>query len=191
MSALRRELPGGEEGNHNSASSNHQITDFAHMQIALAGRLAYTLKKDGFLSNIATAMTDENTSYLAGWLGDAIITSNGATSIPNGDYCADLDAENIYRYIVTGQVYLNAFNSYYSDIATERTRAEVFLGYLSYDVVKQKIFTYLVDYQYNFLGSKLQTDQEYYSIIQTNSPDTYNFLYSLMHEEQNLLNYLD
>ena len=65
--------------------------DFSHMQYALAARLAYTLDEDDIWSNIFTISTDENVSYLAGWLGDATLKeNNGTTSMANDDYCADL-----------------------------------------------------------------------------------------------------
>jgi hypothetical protein len=41
------------------------------MQITLSARLAYKLDLDDFGSNIGTFSSDENVSYLAGWLGDA------------------------------------------------------------------------------------------------------------------------
>ena len=71
------------------------------MQITLSARLAYKLDLDGFASNIGSFSSAENVSYLAGWLGDATLKNDdGVTTFGNDDYCADLDAENIYRKII-------------------------------------------------------------------------------------------
>ena len=67
--------------NHGDALENNYI-DFAHMQYSLAARIAYTLNKDGFFANFGAGIytcsygifTDEQISYLAGWLGDAVLT---------------------------------------------------------------------------------------------------------------------
>ena len=65
--------------NHTNANNNHNLIDFTHMQYALAARLAYTLNEDGVLSNLGSGLytgnfgvyTDEEVSYLGGWLGEA------------------------------------------------------------------------------------------------------------------------
>ncbi len=81
------------------------------------------------MANAWTVSSDENMSYLAGRLGDATITNdNGATSFGNDDYCADLDAENIYRLMLTNMSSVDAFNEYYSQIFSGANRAEIFLG---------------------------------------------------------------
>lgn len=101
--------------NHNS-----EHADFAHMQISLAARLAYHLHKTGILSNVYTLSSDENVSFLAGWLGDAtIIGDDGTTSFGNDDYHADLDAENIYQLIQSGSSYINACNQYYASLTSK------------------------------------------------------------------------
>lgn len=124
--------------NHDEANKNHTLIDFTHMQYALAARLAYTLDKDGIMSNLGSGLytgnygiyTDEEISYLGGWLGDAVLTNlygQGTTAMKNEDYMADLDAENIYRLIIQGQSALDAANGYYSSMTSSNTRAEVFL----------------------------------------------------------------
>lgn len=170
--------------------------DFSHMQYALAARLAYTLDEDDIWSNIFTISTDENVSYLAGWLGDATLKeNNGTTSMANDDYCADLDAENVYRLIINGNSAINAMNSYYSNLTSSRTRADVFLQYISYDTVKEKVFMELIDMQLSLLMSSaseqgnfvlvqyyldlINDEQYHWDTIKSNYPDTYDFLKSL------------
>ena len=169
--------------------------DFSHMQYALAARLAYTLDEDDIWSNIFTISTDENVSYLAGWLGDATLKeNNGTTSMANDD-CADLDAENVYRLIINGNSAINAMNSYYSNLTSSRTRADVFLQYISYDTVKEKVFMELIDMQLSLLMSSaseqgnfvlvqyyldlINDEQYHWDTIKSNYPDTYDFLKSL------------
>ena len=180
--------------NHNICASQ-QLTDFAHMQITLSARLAYTLNKDGYLSNVGTLMTDEEISHLAGWLGDAVLPDNeGKPSMGNDDYRADLDAENVYQLILTGNAYIGAFNQYYNSLSS-LTRAESFLSYISYDTVKNQIYAELVSKQLYFLMETAEeqgdygtyywclerlNDEEYYiSTIRASYPDTYDFLCSL------------
>ena len=149
---------------HNDAST----PDFAHMQISLAARLAYHLDYDGMLSNIGTGESDEDISYLAGWLGDATITTDDQVYFKDDDYCADLDAENIYRRIVTGENYLVATREYYSSLTATNTRAKVFLSYISLSVVMLKVMQRL-----DVSGDDLMEE------IHSSFPDTYNFIMSL------------
>ena len=153
---------------HNDAST----PDFAHMQISLAARLAYKIDTDGLFADIIGLATNDTISYLAGWLGDATITNdNGLTSFGDDDYCADLDAENIYRLQIslTGRSAVYAINSYYESISSENTRANVFLGYINYETVKEKICSQL----------NIDNNEEGMNIIRNSYPDTYNFLCSL------------
>ena len=193
-------------GNKDNADKKHNIIDFTHMQYALAARLAYTLDKDKLASNLLSGLytgnygiyTDEEISYLGGWLGDAVLTKiygQGTTAMKNEDYMADLDAENIYRLIIQGKSSINALNEYYSDMTSSNTRANIFLQYIPYSTVKQKIFYELVDAQlYMFMSNasnqgntvlvnyylNLINDEQYhFETIKTNHPDTYNFLKSL------------
>ena len=190
----------------NAIGSQHDDTttsDFAHMQITLSARLAYKLNLDGFASNIGTFSSDENVSYLAGWLGDATLKNdNGVTSFGNDDYCADLDAENIYRKIILRYSSVNALNSYYSNLSTCCNRADIFLNNISYNVVKEKVFYELVDKNLSFLMNLasqqgnirlvnhyidlMNNEQYHWDIIKNSCPDTYNFLKSV----QNRLPYI-
>ena len=150
---------------------NSEHPDFAHMQIYLSARLAYQLDKDGFLSNLGTFCSDEEVSYRAGWLGDAItVVDSGTTSMGNDDYCADLDAENIFRIIIQGKTTIEAIEEYYSSFSSTVNRATTFLGHISYETVRDKVFNhlYLTGYNENNLANM---KEEY--------PDTYNFLKSL------------
>ena len=186
---------------------NSVDTDFAHMQISLAARLAYKLDIDGIFSNIGTISSDENVSYLAGWLGDAtLLGDDGKTSMPNGDYCADLDAENIYRYISEGETSVNAINLYYSELASICNRAQKFLSYISYDTVQYKVFYELIDKKLlslisaasqehdvslvNHYFELMENEQYHWDTIKTNYPDTYNFLKSINDELPNIENYI-
>ena len=143
-----------------------QTSDFAHMQYSLAARLAYKLSKTGLISNIYTISGDENVSYLAGWLGDATLTTNGTTSFNNDDYMADLDAENLFREIDAGDDSITAINAYYKAIAVSisNNRATIFKTHLSYSTVESKVLSEL--------GKTL--DQ-----VKSSYPDTYDFLMSL------------
>ncbi len=156
--------------------------DFVHMQISLAARLAYKLNLDGILSNLGTFCSDETVSYLAGWLGDATITnSNGLTSFGNDDYCADLDAENIYRAIMSNnkRTIIDATNIYYDSLNSQNLRADVFLGYISIDDVKQK----------NFARFGIAKENNPMNIIKNSYPDTYNFICSLSDSLEHIMNY--
>ena len=179
-------------------SSNYNktnIADFAHMQISLAARLAYQLDKDGFLADIGEFCSEEDISYLAGWLGDATLKENdGQTSLKNDDYHADLDAENIYRLIAQGYTLVDAANAYYASLTSTNTRATVFLSYIDYNTIKSKIYTELIDkalllyivaaeqqeneelarYYYDLLA-----DEQYHLDTVMSYPDTYNFMCSV------------
>lgn len=163
------------ENNNRDAYKNNQI-DFAHMQYSLAARLAYTLEIDGLMSNIGAGTetgnsklyTNEEISYLGGWLGDAVLKDNGKTVLKNDDYMADLDAENIYRLIIQGNSWIDATNIYYSALNSTNTRAHIFLSYIPYNTVKHMICR------------ELFNDEEHnYEELNPNCSDTYNFLKSL------------
>lgn len=176
--------------------NNSPNSDFAHMQISLAARLAYQLNRNGIVSNIGTFCSDEDVSYLAGWLGDAVLLGDdGKTHLPNGDYHADLDAENIYRLIAQGATLVNATNTYYASLTSTRTRATKFLEYIDYTTVKTKIYYELIDKALQRIVdmaiaegdialcqyyTNLMNDEQYHiDTIRQNYPDTYDFLYSL------------
>ena len=170
--------------------------DFAHCQIALAARLAYTLNKEGLASNLGSRFLYDDVSYLAGWLGDAILPeTNGTTCIANDDYCADLDAENTYWIILQGHPSVVAFEKYYSSLSNSNNRADIFRTHIEYENVRQKIFDELIDkhlrvaaqlaaQQQNYIEEnlyyRLLADEQYHwDTIKNGYPDTYNFLKSL------------
>lgn len=192
--------------NKENANKYHDIIDFTHMQYALAARLAYTLDEDKFASNLFSGLytgnygiyTDEDISYLGGWLGDAVLTKiygQGTTAMKNEDYMADLDAENIYRLIIQGKSSIDAMNEYYSGMTSANNRANIFLRYIPYSTVKQKIFYELIDAQlYKFMenassqgeigmmlywSNLINNEQYHFDEIKIHYPDTYNFLKSL------------
>lgn len=108
---------------------------------------------------------------------------------------ADLDAENVYRLLLQGYSSIDALNTYYSIMNSSNTRATIFLQYIPYNTVKQKIFYKLIDAQlYIFLSNassqgnvvmtqywlNLINDEQYhFSEIKSKYPDTYDFLMSL------------
>ena len=188
--------------NHNDGNT----IDFTHLQYSLAARLAYTLDKDGLASNLGSQFktgnwgiySDEDISYLGGWLGDATLRNDGGTGIPimkNDDYMSDLDAENVYRLLLQGYTSIDAMNIYYSSMNASNTRANIFLQYIPYGTVKRKIFYELIDAQlYIFLSnassqgdiimtqywSNLINNEEYhFNEIKSKYSDTYDFLMSL------------
>lgn len=180
--------------------------NFAHMQMSLSTRLANKLFLEGFKANIGTFSSDENVAFLAGWFGDATITNDhGNTSFGNDDYCADLDAENIYRIIIQGYSSVNAINSYYSELSMCHNRADVFLKYISYNAVKHKVFYELIDedlfkLKYAALQNTCFDLAEYYSnlindetyhwvTMKSRYPDTYNFLKSLQNRSANITHF--
>lgn len=193
-------------GNKENADKYHDIIDFTHMQYALAARLAYSLDEDGWVSNLGSQFktgnwgiySDEDISYLGGWLGDATLRNDGGTGVPimkNDDYMSDLDAENVYRLLLQGYTSIDAMNVYYSNMNASNTRADMFLQYIPYSTVKQKIFYELIDAQlYIFLSNassqgdiymtnywlNLINDEEYhFNEIKSKYSDTYDFLMSL------------
>lgn len=177
--------------------SNHTGTscDFAHMQISLASRLAYLLDRDGFASNLYGISSDEEISYLGGWLGDATFSTEGTTVIGNDDYCADLDAENVYRLIAQNYSIVDAMNTYYARLNNSNTRAMVFLEYINYGEIKSLIYYYLVDLEilnmitiWGLAGQNdkvasltaLLSDEAYHQTrIREDYPDTYDFMCSV------------
>lgn len=154
--------------------------DLAHMQMALAGRLAYELNKDGFLSNIGGIAVGEyssnlEVSYLAGWLGDAVLSfgENNKPSLKNDDYTADLDAENVYHLIKGGMSYFDALTTVYNSYNSTKNRASVFLSHIPYNTVEELVLKGL-------FSSSERTNLNYcYEQMKTNYKDTYNFLWSL------------
>ena len=180
-------------------TSNHQddlASDFAHMQIAMAGRLAWKTGQNGNLTEYTVIWTAEGVSHLCGWLGDAVLPeSNGTTSLSNYDYHADLDAENIYRRIEQGATLVNATNAYYASLTSIHTRATEFLSNIDYETVKEAIYYGLIDYELVILLALAQenemaeeialiearlTDEQYHiDTIRQDYPDTYNFMCSL------------
>ena len=157
-------------------------SDFAHYQAALSARLAYQLHEDEFFTHIGNFCTDENVSYMGGWLGDATFRENGAytTKMDNRDYCADLDAEISYRYILMGCSASDALSYYFFPIANSANRATIFLSYISYDTVCQKVF--------NCLGLNKNND-EHWEELRENYPDTYDFLKSLENKLETMGDY--
>lgn len=113
----------------------------------------------------------------------------------NDDYMSDLDAENVYRLLLQGYTSIDAMNVYYSNMNASNTRADMFLQYIPYSTVKQKIFYELIDAQlYIFLSNassqgdiymtnywlNLINDEEYhFNEIKSKYSDTYDFLMSL------------
>ncbi|MCD7943965.1 MAG: hypothetical protein LUH43_03630 [Clostridia bacterium] len=160
---------------HNSALS-HGVPDFAHLQIALATRLAYNLDVTGLVTGNLDEIQAEDLSYIGGWLGDAVIKEDGkTTSMKDDDYCADLDAENIYQLIITGKESVAAFNLYYNSLSSSNTRATIFLTYISYSTVLSKVL-------------KCQKVSSL-SALKDPYPDTYNFLLNLYNKQMNMEDY--
>ena len=199
-------LETGLLNNKRKADNERTIIDFVHMQYSLAARLAYTLGRDFFVSNWGTGLytgnwgyySNEEISYLGGWLGDAILQGVDATdqvSFGNDDYMSDLDAENIYRLILQGKSSIEAINEYYYNMTESNTRASIFLQYIPYSTVKQKIFYELIDAKLNKFMSNassqgdivmtqywlnlINNEQYHWDTIKTDYEDTYNFLKSL------------
>lgn len=189
----------------NSHCSEKKIPDFAHMHISLSARLAYILSKDGIFSNIYTLSSDETVSYLAGWLGDATIAGSGTTSMKNDDYCADLDAENIYRYILQGVPSIVAINMYYTGLTEAHNRAHIFLSYIDYFDVEKKVFYELLRkkmifelssavvhcdfYLVSYYSQLLSDEQYHWNTVKKDYPDTYNFLMSLKDKRSSIGEY--
>ena len=181
--------------------------DFAHMQYALAARLTYKLKLGTNPFRFAGyTIVGEDVSYFGGWLGDAVIAENKTTSMKDDDYCADLDAENIYRYIIEGKKSIHAFNIYYSELARNGNRAIKFKSYISYNTVQEKVFYYLIDVKLknqiasasqirdvktiNELSALLNSEEYHWDTIKKDYPDTYNFLKSLYNGLPHIRNYI-
>ncbi len=179
--------------------------DFAHMQYALSARLAFALQKDNFWGDTADLNTSENISYLAGWLGDATLTKNGTTLMRDDVYCADLDAENIYRMIVQGNTSVGAMNLYYNNLTCCYTRAQCFLKYISLAAVQEKVFSDLIDkkliimmdsaprlkntYMVDYYIQLIKNEQYHWDAIRENYYDTYNFLLSLRDGKEHITEY--
>lgn len=116
------------------------------------------------------------------------------TSFRNDDYHADLDAENVYRQIVSGSTYLNAFNQYYESLSLS-TRAEQFLSYINYETIKEKVYHELIDvdlylhievavqngdlFALKYYQNLLADEQYHMDKIKECFPDTYDFLCSI------------
>jgi hypothetical protein len=164
-----------------SQHNNSTTSDFVHMQMALATRLAYLLNKQKILADVAAVFVEEDAAYVGGWLGDTSLARVGfEPSMRNADYCADLDAENLYHFIFDKGNSISGFNYYFSTVPhTYVTRIDLFLIYLSYDFVQQKVFWYL--------GVKNEEDPM--GIIKQRYPDTYNFLCSIRDRRSTMAEY--
>ena len=198
----------------NKISSKKGYIDFCHMQYSLAARLAYTIGPDNFYPNLGTGLitgnyryyTHEEISYLAGWLGDAIlkgIDGRDKVSFGNDDYMSDLDAENIYNVILKGTSSIEAISNYYLSLSSSNTRADVFTKHISYETASDKIFFELIDAELISLinvnsedkglvdhYTKLLNDEDYHwRIIKKDYYDTYNFLNSLRDRRSELAIY--
>ena len=117
----------------------------------------------------------------------------------NEDYMADLDAENIYRLLLQGYTSIDAMNVYYSNMNASNTRADMFLQYIPYSTVKQKIFYELIDAQlYIFLSNAssqgdivmtqywlnlINNEQYHFDEIKIHYHDTYNFKETADHRQ--------
>ena len=183
------------EWNYGESQNNENIADFAHMQISLSARMAYSLNRDGILSNIGTFCSDEDVSYLAGWLGDATLHDPGQqTTLGNDDYHADLDAENVYQLVLEGKSLVDATNEYYASLTSQNTRADVFLQHIDFATIEAKINEELIDKELRMLMRlaaeqgfadeaqryrELLEDDEYHQEVIKSYPDTYNFLCSV------------
>ena len=199
----------------NEDAQKNGVIDFCHLQYSLAARLAYSLGYEPTLANWVTGFftgnvgyyTDEEISYFAGWLGDAVLIgeSENTTSLKNDDYTSDLDAENIYHIIIQGSSSVQAFSSYYTSIANGNNRSIIFKTHISYDTVRDKVFTELIDSQIRqiiisyYLADnmdkveeyeRLLDDEEYHwNTIKNQYHDTYNFLKSLDDSLDTMANY--
>ena len=189
---------------HNDANTL-PVSDFAHMQYSLAARLAYVINEAGILGATGEIFLDDDISYLAGWLGDAVLADSGTTIFKNDDYMADLDAENMFRKINNGMAAIDAINTYYDELTSTRNRAAIFLGHIPYDYVQEKVFYYLIDAalktqrdasfvngdmdHYLQCCALLESEQYHWDTLRTQYPDSYNFLLSLQDGLANIATY--
>ncbi len=158
------------------ASCIDEYPDFEHMQYSLSARLAFRL-------DLASAATEE-TSLMAGWLGDASLPeNNGTTSFKLDDYYADLDAEIIFRDIIAGASGNGSAAVYVEYYRRERfedlngIREERFLSYYSYIIVYRMVITALMPY---IAISDSDPDEEsIWEYLGINFGDTYMFLVRL------------
>ena len=104
-----------------------------------------------------------------------------------------------------GYASVNAINSYYSDLSTSCNRADVFLKYISFSTVKEKVFYEPIDKELNLLMSsasqygnvslvnyytELMNDEQYHwDTIKDSYPDTYDFLKSLQNRQPSITDY--
>ncbi len=207
------------DSNKQVADSQHTVSDFAHMQYSLAARLAYKLDKSSIIAVggavVSTGqLTKLDLSYLAGWLGDAVLSETTGTLFKNDDYYADLDAENIYNLILNGYSAANAYKHYYNNILKTKSRADCFLEHITYERIKNYIMYSLIDYPLDLMIAQLSrqaSSNPYYSnvvdsqilllqinrnseayhwdTLKTGYPDTYNFLKSLEDRRQEMHTY--
>lgn len=172
---------------------NRATPDFAHMQISLASRLAYHLGLDAQLVSVAWGGASEETvSYLTGWLGDVTLDDGSGIVIGNDDYCADLDAENVYRLITQNNDIISAINTYYASLSVSNTRAMIFIGHISFDTIKEEIYYELIDRNLwklysnapnttlmNYYYELICDEQYHWDSIRQYYPATYDFMCSV------------
>ena len=203
-------LKNGLIHNHGVAFDNDNIIDFAHLQYSLAARLAYVLNKSEpsficdryFWINDYQCYSDEEISYLVGWLGDAVLIDvfgTEETTFNNTAYMSDLDAENIFRLIMKEKTVAEAITEYYSDMALHNNRATIFLQHIPLRTVKEKIFceligSYLIqEYKVkkNILSDIINYEDCLWDSLESFYPDTYNFLKSLEERSSTLKRYTE
>lgn len=132
------------------------------------------------------------------------LTYDGDTSFGNDDYHADLDAENVYHLIISGNSYLDAHNGYYESLCVS-TRGEQFVSHICYETIESMIYYELIDKDlYTFIGLALEQedyvryqfyqnlllDEQYHiDLIRESYPDTYNFMCSVRDGLSDLADY--
>ena len=189
---------------HTDATAN-SASDFAHMQFAIAARLAYVLNKEIFKGVALSAVLKDDFSYIGGWLGDATLAYGSSISLKNDDYMADLDAENVFRKINTGMTSIEAINVYYNELTPNHNRTDIFLSHIPYDEIKDKVFYGLIDAQLHALVSAatnqddflavayyhdlIDNEQYHWEMLSINYKDSYNFLLSLRDRLSNIASY--
>ena len=196
--------------NYKKTFNNNNLIDFAHLQYALAARLAYVLNKSEpsficdryFWINDYQCYSDEEISYLVGWLGDAVLVDvfgTEETTFNNTAYMSDLDAENIFHLIMKEKTVAEAITEYYSDMALHNNRATVFLQHIPLRTVKEKIFCELIgshliqEYKVkkNILSDIINYEDCLWDSLESFYPDTYNFLKSLEERSSTLKRYTE
>ncbi|MFI3177800.1 MAG: hypothetical protein R3Y67_09990 [Eubacteriales bacterium] len=161
-------------------------TDFAHFMYTIAGNVVADDANTVKVTYAGLWNTHDGRRAYIGWLGDATwagvldnFLGGGQISFGNGDYMADLDADNIvFRMRNNNLSFVDATNTYYADFmqdATVRT-VEFKHNHGGYEAIENQVI------EKSHSTSTIKK-------LSTNYPEAYDFLMSVKNDNSVMIDY--